>query len=190
MGEEQDFDFEASYWGDCTNTFDEERKQFVYAECMGLPIQGFRIMTPGLRVLDVGGGPVSMLLKAHGLKQGLVWDPLRYPAWTVDRYRIKNIGVRCAYGEDVNEQGWDEVWMYNCLQHTHDPRRIIENCLRAGRVFRIFEWIDIPPHEGHPQMLTKELLDAWTEVDGQTRQFHHHHGCHGRAYFAVVSARG
>lgn len=128
-----------------------------------------------------------MLLKAHGLKEGLVWDPLQYPAWTQQRYLAKNIRVRCAYGEDLDETGWDEVWMYNCLQHTHDPKRIIENCKRAGKVFRIFEWVDIPPHEGHPQMLTKDLLDAWIGTDGKTTHFSNHFGCTGKAYFAAVT---
>lgn len=182
--------FEADYWHDCTNTFDEERKQYVYAECMGLPIHHHRILIPQFRILDVGGGPVSMLLKVPQVTEGLIWDPLVYPEWTRLRYRMKNIQVRYERGEDLNEQGWDEVWLYNCLQHTQDPALVLRNCLRAGKRFRIFEWLDIPPHEGHPQMLTKTLLDEWLGVQGQTREFDNHFGCTGKAYFAVVPGAG
>ncbi len=186
MSIHQDFHFEASFWGDCTNTYAEEMKQYMYGEYMGLEIRHHWFMAPRPRILDVGGGPVSMLLKTWGLKEGLVWDPLPYPSWTDERYKAKNIRVRRAYGEDLDESGWDEVWMYNCLQHTTDPAKIIRNCLRAGRVFRIFEWIDIPAYEGHPQMLTKPLLDEWIGIDGKTAQFVNQVECTGRAYFATV----
>lgn len=181
-----DFEFEADYWGNCCNTFDEEQKQYVYAHCMYLGINHHRIIPPAkLRILDVGGGPVSMLLKVPNLAEGLVWDPLVYPDWTVQRYAAANIRVRRERGEDLNETGWDEVWLYNCLQHTEDPERIIYNCLRAGSTFRIFEWVDIPPHEGHPQMLTRELLDKWIGHQGRVQEFDNYRGCTGRAYCGV-----
>jgi hypothetical protein len=100
-----------------------------------------------------------MLLKCVSLIEGLVVDPLAYPQWTVSRYATKNIRVQVGRGEDVDESGWDEVWIYNCLQHTDDPERIIKNALKAASTLRLFEWIDIPPHDGHPVMLTKDLLD-------------------------------
>lgn len=187
MSAPQDFDFEEDYWGNCTNTFDEEQKHYVYARCMGLFVDHYRIIVPPQsRILDVGGGPVSMMLKVQQLRAGLVWDPLVYPDWTRKRYQEKNIGVIVGYGEDLKEKGWDEVWLYNCLQHTHDPAKVVQNCLKAGKVFRIFEWLDIPPHDGHPQMLTRELLDEWTGAVGQTQHFNNHHGCTGHAYFNTI----
>jgi hypothetical protein len=182
----QDFDFEVGYWGDCTNTFDEDQKHYVYAGCMGLLISHYTIKISPARILDVGGGPTSMLLKTDNLVEGKVWDPIKYPDWTIERYRSKNISVCHKYGEELDEKGWDEVWLYNCLQHTHDPGNIISNCLKAGKIFRIFEWIDIPAHEGHPQSLTKEGLDEWLGAEGKTFTFNNANGCTGRAYAAVV----
>lgn len=187
-------DFEYDYWGDCTNTFDEERKHYVYAHYMGLSagsvnrglaIHNHTILLSGKRILDVGGGPVSMLLKCSGLQEGLVWDPMEYPDWTVDRYRTKHIHVVRKPAEELDETGWDEVWMYNCLQHTEDPAKVIANCMKAGKVFRIFEWIDIPPHDGHPQMLTRPLLDKWIGQEGKIGLFDNVMGCTGRAYFGA-----
>ena len=187
MNAVQDFDFEIGYWGDCTNTFDEEQKHYVYADCMNLNVQHYRIiMESPLKILDVGGGPVSMLLKTSQLSSGVVFDPIDWPDWVKIRYACKNIEHVCDYAENLNLTGFDEVWMYNCLQHTHDPEKIIKNCIRAGKVFRIFEWIDIPPHDGHPQMLTKELLDKWTGSSGKINTYNDFHGCTGKAYSNVI----
>ena len=182
-----DMQFEANYWGNCCNTFDEEQKHFVYGHFMGLTLEHYRIVTPKIRILDVGGGPVSMLLKTTELEEGLVVDPLRYPYWTVLRYGMKNISVKVKSGEDMTERGWDEVWLYNCLQHTIDPERIIQNCLKAAKVFRVFEWLDIHPHEGHPHMLTESAMNDWIGQKGQTVKLDNVRGCTGNAYYGVFT---
>ena len=179
------YDFERNYWGDCTNTFDEEQKHYVYAELMGITRNHYSLVAPAPRILDVGGGPVSMLLKTVGLKTGLVWDPIVYPRWTQERYRAKNITAVISRGEDLWETGWDEVWIYNCLQHTDDPAKVIDRCLKAARIIRIFEWIDLPPHEGHPHMLTELSLNAWLGLKGTVTQLNGQNGCFGKAYSAV-----
>jgi hypothetical protein len=71
------------------------------------------------------------------------------------------------------------------LQHTIDPAKIIKNCLRAAKVFRVFEWLDIPAHEGHPWMLTEELMNKWIGSPGNTTQLDNVSGCTGKAYFGV-----
>ena len=181
--EDEHFEFERAYWGNCCNTFDEEQKHYVYARLMNIPRSHYSLLLqPPRTVLDIGGGPVSMLLKCKGLVTGKVIDPITYPKWTQLRYADHNIDVQVQRGEDVCERGWDEVWIYNCLQHTDDPQLIIANAKRAGRKLRLFEWIDIPAHEGHPWMLTEELLNEWTGGTGKTIELRES-GCFGRAYF-------
>jgi len=174
--------FEKKYWNDCTNTFDEEQKHYVYARFMEIERVGYSFNVNNKRILDIGGGPVSMLLKTVNLKEGKVCDPLEFPNWVYDRYSIKNIKFDIVDGEDVNEEGWDEVWIYNCLQHTKDPSKIIKNALKAAKTLRIFEWVDIPPHEGHPQMITKEFLDTCIGTPGGTVKLAEN-GCYGIAYY-------
>lgn len=180
-----DLDFERGFWGDCTNTFGEDQKHFIYGNLMGLTGQYFSFDAGNKRILDIGGGPTSMLLKTYNLQAGLVCDPIDYPQWTKDRYAIKNIDVQVIPGEEVNESGWDEVWIYNVLQHTEDPQKIIDNAKKAAPVLRIFEWIDIPPHEGHPHMLTEENLNNWIGSVGETTILDGENGCYGRAYYGV-----
>jgi hypothetical protein len=179
-----DLRYEAAYWGDCTNTFDEEMKHFVYAKNMGIEQKHYSLDARHKRILDIGGGPVSMLLKTINLKAGKVVDPILYPAWIYGRYDIKNIQTDCLGGEDIDETGWDECWIYNCLQHVVDPGRIIANARRAAPVIRLFEWIDIPPHTGHPHMLTEAALTAWLGRSGEVGYFNTQ-GCFGRAFYGV-----
>ena len=183
---ERELRFEAEYWGDCTNTFDEERKHYVYARCMTLDRWHFSFDVHDRRILDIGGGPASILLKTVNLKEGKVCDPLRYPGWVYERYKVKNVKTEVVMGEDITETGWDEVWIYNVLQHTADPQRVIGNARRAAPMLRLFEWIDIPPHEGHPQMLTESLLTEWLGKPGQVGDFDES-GCFGRAFYGVFN---
>jgi hypothetical protein len=186
MDVKNDLKFESDYWGDCTNTFDEDQKHYVYAQYMGLQQEHYSFNVFGKSILDIGGGPTSLLLKAKNLKKGLVCDPLHYPHWTTLRYLEKNINVKTIRGEDISEEGWDEVWIYNCLQHTDDPAKIISNAFKAAKVLRIFEWVDIPPHEGHPQMITKEFLDKCIGIEGRTTELAEK-GCYGKAYYNIVN---
>lgn len=180
-----DFEHEIEFWGDCTNTFGEDLKHYSYAARMGISHNGywaFDVMNK--RILDIGGGPSSMLLQTVNLKEGKVCDPINYPDWTKQRYKIKNISVEVIGGEYINESGWDEVWIYNCLQHTEDPQKIIENAKKSAKVLRIFEWINIPPHEGHPHMLTKQNLEKWIGQQGQT-EFMNENNCVGECFYGV-----
>jgi hypothetical protein len=192
---------EAEYWGDCTNTYCEETKQFVYAELMNLNPQWYQVDVGGASILDIGGGPSSLLLKAFNLKLGLVIDPLLYPDWTIQRYKSKGILVSTSGGEDIkiNNQSqvcvpdyettfpkFDEVWIYNCLQHVVDPELILFNARRSARILRIAEWVDCPPDEMHPWVLHESILKRWIGTDlGDVTELNRDN-CWGKMFHAVV----
>jgi hypothetical protein len=179
-----DYSYEINYWGDCCNTFEEDQKHYTYAKFMGLVRTGTYFDGAGKKILDVGGGPSSMLLKCQNLREGKVIDPIAYPKWTIERYTYKNISVQIDLAENMQESGWDEVWIYNCLQHVLDPKKIIEKAKLAAPVLRIFEWVDIPAHAGHPQELTEEKLNGWIGSTGSLVQLDEN-GCVGKAYFNI-----
>jgi hypothetical protein len=159
---------ERSWWGTCQNTYGEEHKQMVYASLMGLVASHdgnspFSFDMEGKKILDIGGGPVSLLLKCRNFGHSVVWDPCLYPRWVYDRYDAAGIKYAIMKGEDAYVKDFDEVWIYNVLQHTEEPEQIICNAKDAGKALRIFEWVDIPPHDGHPQMLTVDTLKQWIE---------------------------
>lgn len=193
MSWEDDQEFERSWWGDCTNTFTEETKQLTYGYKMGLTAYSNNGKWPcynleGLRILDIGGGPVSMLLKCENRGDHCtVSDPCKYPAWVSARYFLANISLLTIKGEDFDKGQWDEVWIYNVLQHTENPEKIIQNARNISPLIRIFEWIDIPAHEGHPQELKEEDLNKWLGGTGTT-EWLNENGCHGRSYYGVFQS--
>lgn len=169
--------FESGWWGDCTNTYGEETKQIAYARIMGLdpgPWQAGNAWPvydlEGRSVLDIGGGPVSMLLKATNRGRALVVDPCTYPTWTARRYREAGIEYNVQPAEEFDSRGWvfDEAWCYNVLQHTIDPERIIGIMRASARRLRIFEWIETEAYLGHPHTLHADELARWCGGQGRT----------------------
>jgi hypothetical protein len=163
---EEDQEWEGNWWGDCLNTWGEEQKQRHYAKCMGLVELSnsqfsFYYDLKGRSILDIGGGPVSLLLKCVNVKSGMVVDPLSYPDWIAERYRHAGITYAQATGEKVTITGFDEVWIYNVLQHVKDPVKIIENAKRAGKIIRLFEWLEIGVAPGHPHNLLEDEMNEW-----------------------------
>jgi SAM-dependent methyltransferase len=169
---EDDQEWEKNWWGDCLNTWGEEQKQRHYAKCMGLhelsnSQYSFYYDLGGKSVLDIGCGPVSLLLKCVNLGAAKAIDPLRYPEWIAARYGYANINYERMKGEDVEATGFDEVWIYNVLQHVVDPEKIIKNALRAGKIVRVFEWLEIGEAPGHPHNLLEDQMNEW--LGGQGR---------------------
>lgn len=158
--------WEADWWGDVAAVeFAEKSKQLVYAKCMGLqakndggvwPIYDL----PQRRIVDIGGGPASILLNVRGADGRMVVDPCDYPLWTELRYEANGVDLLRVPAEDFDCGGFHEALCYNVLQHTHDPERIVTN-MRAAEVVRIFEWVDFPPSPGHPHELKADALERW-----------------------------
>lgn len=201
-------DYELAYWNQPGAMHYEERKQYLYAQLMGIRREGWGFRVFGKSVVDIGGGPCSMLLRCIDVSHGFVVDPFlndvpehvdadrsdAYPKWVTSRYELNAISILRARGEDLpsnSPEPFDEAWIYNCLQHTDDPALILRNALAISRKLRIFEWINIPPHPGHPQELTKAKLDEWLSGTpglwggGEVHRLNHD-GCFGDAYVAIV----
>lgn len=187
--------FEADHWSDCANTFDEENKQVLYAARMGLQmIRGPHGEWPcydmaGRTVLDIGGGPVSILLKCLGLGcPSFVLDPCPFPDWVAARYQAHGIWLeRMAAEHAFIAPRFDEVWVYNVLQHVHDPERVAALAVNAGRIVRVFDWLDTPYHPGHPNTLTVEDMRRWFDGLGTIEVLEGQNGCEGRAWYGVFS---
>ena len=69
------------------------------------------------------------------------------------------------------------------MQHSENPKKIIQNAKRAAKVLRIFEWIDIPAHEGHPHMLTQQNLEKWIGQAGKVTELTGQNGCYGKCFY-------
>lgn len=159
---------EAEYWGNCLGmrAWGEFVKQEQYGREMGLFDEYGNcfgeLEMRNKTVLDIGGGPVSMTLRCLNAGQLVVADPLEWPPSVLHRYRNYGIKFVRISGEDLPDSGlFDEVWMYNVLQHVVDPMKVLANAMKhvaINGVFRIFEWINIPADTCHPHVLTPEML--------------------------------
>jgi 2-polyprenyl-3-methyl-5-hydroxy-6-metoxy-1,4-benzoquinol methylase len=194
---DEDQQWEADWWGNCANTMAEEVKQISYAHRMGLLNEPRDGKWPvydlaGKSVIDIGGGPVSMLLKTVNGGSLVVADPCPYPDWVNERYTIHNIAYEVIAGENLVDESefadfeFDEAWIYNVLQHVQDPAKILDNARKLAKVVRIFEWVDIPPHTGHPHELKAQKLGEWLGGSGVVEQMNEN-GCNGRAFYGVFS---
>ena len=180
-----DLNREKQFWGDCTNTYFEEQKHYVYAKLMGLSENNTKLILPkSARVLDIGGGPVSLMLKTANVTSGTVVDPIEYPQWTVDRYKSRNIDVVVDKAEYFTGTGYDEVWITNVLKDTSDPERIISNAKKAAPIIRMFEWINVSGTSNHK--LTSEDLNLWIGHRGMTVKLSQKN-CYGTAYYGEFS---
>lgn len=188
-------EWEADWWGKCLNTYGEEEKQLLYASRMGLKFfhngkSPYNIDAGYASVIDVGGGPNSLLLKTVNRAGSAVLDPLAMPEWVKERYRAADIMLLQKPAEEFRCDAcdFDEVWIYNCLQHTENPQAVIANARHNGRLIRIFEWIDTEVNIGHPHSLTKEMLDDLLAGYGKVEALSGQANCYGRCYYGIFPA--
>lgn len=187
----QQFD-EDAWWGDVGNTFHEEQKQLVYAARMGLRAIWGGAHPPvfdlgGASVIDIGGGPVSLLLKCVNRDGCAVVDPGRFPSWVAQRYEQCGIMFWNGKGEEMDVEGmahFEEAWIYNVLCHVDDPALVIERARGVASTIRIFEWIEQDPYPGHPQRLERKALESWLGAPGFVADLNED-GAVGRAFYGV-----
>lgn len=181
--------WEKEWWSTCQNTVWEDVKQMNLAPYLGLKIipneyTNYRIPMNGEKVLDIGGGPSSILLKCENIK-GTVVDPCDYPKWVADRYKEAGIEYIKIMGEDIPTNAkYDITLIYNCLQHTYLPEQIIKNALAISKEVRIFEWINTGTNAGHPYSFTREQLEGWLGGRGQVVNLNSG-GLHGQALTGI-----
>lgn len=190
-GAHRAWDYETEFWGTCQSTLHEEQKQLVYASRMGLLASWHHAHPPvfslgGRSVLDIGGGPVSLLLKCKDFSWATVVDPGRWPEWVHSRYATAGIGYRQQEGETLACAHADEAWSYNVLQHVRDPALVIEKMREHARTIRLFEWIDLPAYDGHPHTLSKDALEEWLGQTGFVSEVNEA-GAIGRAFYGVFA---
>jgi len=186
--------WEQDWHGLSLNTFGEEEKQLLYADRMGLQTfhngkSPYNFDLGGVSVVDVGGGPASLLLKCTNYEYGVVIDPMHMPRWVLARYeQAPDLCYWKMCGEELfslHDDYWTEAWIYNCLQHTENPQLVIAGAQRVADIVRVFEWIDVPTSVGHIHTLTENKLNEWLGGEGKVEQFTGQAGCKGRGYYGV-----
>lgn len=185
-------EWERAWHGNCVNTYGEQEKQLLYAKKMGLTFfhngkSPYNIDTRGISIIDIGAGPASLLLKCVGFLYAWAVDPIDFPKWVKDRYHKTMISFVNVKGEDltITARPFNEAWIYNVLQHTENPEKVIQNAQQMADIIRIFEWIDTPTNVGHIHTLTEENLNGWLRGYGKVEQINGTANCFGKAYYGI-----
>lgn len=184
--------WELDWHDNCINSYYEEQKQLIYAEKMGLirsptPKTPYNFDLKGKSIIDIGSGPYSLLFKCQNIGEALAVDPLMdsFPGWVKEKYISHNIKPMTKPAEELNtDLLFDEAWIYNVLEHTYNPEKIVKNALAVSKVVRVFEWLDTPKSEGHPQTLREEDLNKWLGGEGKVETINRG-GTKGKCYYGV-----
>lgn len=167
---------EQDYWGNCLGmrAWGEFCKQEMYGREMGLFAEyGDDAGELNMRhrsVLDLGGGPVSMLLRSYNVDQPTIVDPCNWPESVHRRYanykiHFVNKLVEDLTRDDIYYTHWNEVWIYNVLQHVKNPDQVLKKAIERLEPnfskLRIFEWVHIDADDCHPHVLTPEGILNW-----------------------------
>jgi 2-polyprenyl-3-methyl-5-hydroxy-6-metoxy-1,4-benzoquinol methylase len=186
--------WEKEWHSDCVNSYNEETKQYIYAKYMGLDVYkdnyygqiGWDFKDKS--IIDIGCGPYSLLMKSKARKKVGV-DPCDYPKWVEMRYQAVNVELLKIPAEELNtNEVFDEALIYNCLQHTINPRKIIENVLACSKLIRIFEWVEQGISDGHIHDLHVHELDEWLGGSGKI-EFINSGPCVGLAYWGIFKGK-
>jgi hypothetical protein len=153
---------ESEYWQIYTCEVETLKSQEEYIDAMDIRSDFFHkpdnsLNMSGLNVLDVGGGPSSILLRTNklrgnqhsGVNTGVVIDPLVITDHQKLRYDYFGINFIQDLSENIDkyysEKGFfDECFIYNCLQHVVDPIEILDKISYISKKIRIAEPLNIP----------------------------------------------
>lgn len=153
---------EVNHWNIVTSSEEltkQEDGYYRHAKVMALEEDNPSKIT----VIDIGGGPLSLTLH-HDLLYCLVVDPIPVTGKFLKKYTERNTlfeeDTAEHYLENYNWLPFDEVWMYNCLQHVIDPEYILDNLYKVGKVLRISEPTNTPTNDMHPHTFTPNWLET------------------------------
>lgn len=121
----------------------------------------------GRSIIDLCGGPSSLLLRCCNFSRAVVVDPGNFPDYISNRYKQHNIEwIKIPAEEFVYDQDFDECLLYNALAHVYNPFLILLNAKKHCNTLRIIEGLYSGTNENHPQDLTQIGFEQTLNVKG------------------------
>ena len=195
MGWQDAIKEEAIYWDRFMSEISTFKFQDIYMRELGIfsDYSGIYGETGDLdfkqkKILDVGGGTASILLRANGgptrdsdakyswgssgknktMSDGVVIDPVNIPPYAKQRYEHFGINFINDKAENVGKyynvySYFDECIIYNCLQHVEDPIKILDNVCKISKKIRISEPINVETDSLHLHTFTTYYFEKYFE---------------------------
>ena len=160
-----------------------KRHNALVAELVGLTRENFDLSRSS--VLDVGAGGFSLLQRVN-TRRGVAVDPLFFGELERN-YADAKIERVFACAEDLTNffyfSEFDEVWLFDVVQHVMDPARAVHTASCLARRVRIFEWLHTGLHKLKAKFFTTRFM-RWTKRLEATGRINHL-GFTGEYFFAV-----
>ena len=175
------FQQELAFWSAYASHVCEVEKQTYALSHMGIEIPEYVYNLSGKSILEIGAGPTGVSLRCVNGRRKII-EPLDYPRWVWERYEYFGVEYDKMRVEDMDEEGWDEVWVLNVLQHIDDLDLALQKIKQSAKVLRIFEWLDIPADTIHKQVLQKNSLDKMLGIHGNVVEVNEPYMYNANAY--------
>jgi len=174
---------ESEYWQIFTAEAETLKQQEQYMEALYIKHDYYHapdtsLNMSNLKALDVGGGPVSILLRTNklrgnqhsGIDVGVVIDPLIITEHQKLRYKYYGLNFIQDQAENINkyflEKGYfDECFIYNCLQHVENPLKILDRISFVSKKIRIAEPLYIPKDKLHIHTFDENYFNNYFTSD-------------------------
>jgi hypothetical protein len=123
---------------------------------------GMEFDQKGKYIIEVGCGAFPAVSFCDNVKPTIV-EPLRFPQ--LAKYAEESDAEWIGFPlEDINTYSFwefDELWMFNCIQHVRDPELFIEKCKELATTIRFFEPVDYPTCVYHPHTFNQADFERW-----------------------------
>jgi hypothetical protein len=137
----------------------------------------------GKRIIEVGPANVPALVFCENYGRSLIIEPM--PSERLDRItQSMNVDIIKQPAENVKVSGYDQVWIFNLLQHVIDPEKLVENLKTMAEKIYFFEPINTKISVNHPHSLKIEDFKRWFGEASHypftsTKVFHTHECAYG-----------
>ena len=109
----------------------------------------------GEQIIEIGPADFPALAYCYNTEQCKIIEPM--PSEYLKRFGIEIIE---EMAEDVKYEA-TEVWLFNVLQHTLNPEKIVRRAKQQSQCIRYFEPIDYGVDECHLWNLTEKMFKEW-----------------------------
>ena len=109
----------------------------------------------GKTVAEVGPADFPALHFCMNIGNSFIVEPMES-----EILKSFNIPIMSTMAEKVDFSECDEVWLFNVLQHTKEPEKIVSRA-KKGRIVRYFEPINYETDDAHLHNFTLKDFEGW-----------------------------
>lgn len=166
------------------HTGEKDRLLSIYKESYRQYFKWLGIDTDlkGKKIIEIGCANIPALYFCENY-EGVIIEPM--PSLILEEL-TKDMPVTLLKepAEYVDLKGYDEVWLFNVLQHVIDPALLISNMKRSAKTIRYFEPVNTDICTYHPHAFTMSDFEGWFDPPNyypatSAKNFHTHECSYG-----------